>query len=226
MEVRRAERAARARRRSGSASPSRASSANHVVVKGRNRDTAWFAITDARVAGDRARLRGLARARELRRRREAAAAARGPDRGGPGLRAARYAGASVPSRIVRATSSGSSHMGLWPQSGQGHEAGVGRQLVASPGLGGNQPLLIAPSDGHRNAGCRGRPGSIRAGSRPDAPSKPGVRANVSAISIAASGGTWRGLASVCLSSARAAGVAAHQTRRQEARRFARARAGS
>ena len=37
------------------------------VDKGRNRDTAWYAMIDQRVAGDRSRVPALARSVELRR---------------------------------------------------------------------------------------------------------------------------------------------------------------
>ena len=39
----------------------------HQIVKGRNRDTAWYAILDHEWPADPRRLRGLARRRELRR---------------------------------------------------------------------------------------------------------------------------------------------------------------
>ena len=47
------------------------------VTKGRSRDTAWFSILDTRVAGAPPGLRGVAAARELRRRGQAGRAARG-----------------------------------------------------------------------------------------------------------------------------------------------------
>ena len=57
---------------------------NHMIVKGRNRDTAWFAMTDGDWAGPEAGLGGLARPGELRRGRAAAAAARRAHRAVPG----------------------------------------------------------------------------------------------------------------------------------------------
>ena len=47
----------------------------HMIVKGRSRDTAWFAMLDRDWPAIRARLRGVARSRQLRRRRPAAHAA-------------------------------------------------------------------------------------------------------------------------------------------------------
>ena len=47
----------------------------HMIVKGRNRDTAWFSILDSRVAGGAGGVRGLAGAGELRRRGPSAQAA-------------------------------------------------------------------------------------------------------------------------------------------------------
>ena len=41
---------------------------NHMVIKGRNRDTAWFAITDEELARDRGRFSRVARFCQLRRR--------------------------------------------------------------------------------------------------------------------------------------------------------------
>ena len=48
------------------------------VVKGRNRDTAWYAIVDARLAGGTRRVSGLARAGQLRQRQGASEPAFGP----------------------------------------------------------------------------------------------------------------------------------------------------
>ena len=45
----------------------RASFRQHMVVKGRNRDTAWYSIARSRMAGGARRVRALAGARQLRR---------------------------------------------------------------------------------------------------------------------------------------------------------------
>ena len=58
---------------SDSASASRACSASHMVVKGRNRDTAWYAITDEEWPAVRAGFDALARSGQLRCRRCSAA---------------------------------------------------------------------------------------------------------------------------------------------------------
>ena len=139
------------------------------VVKGRNRDTAWFAMTDGDWRCLKRRLGGLARAGELRRRGAAAARAARADRavpGGVGSRlvtarrgAAEALAAALEGRLGRrsrgagrAAERGDRHAGLRPRPGaQGLSQ---RARGGRAGSGGRASRIRARSGGWRGRGSR------------------------------------------------------------------------
>ena len=128
----------------------------HMIVKGRNRDTAWFAMTRQRMAGASGGLRALAGAGEFRRQRHAARGALGDQRG----RASDRHEAACARQCWRWRCS------RWPATAQAGAASAAKPYQLAPW---KDELFQYPEDPRRAVWRRLSRGRVRPAARPLCP---------------------------------------------------------